>query len=190
MTHLKPLTDRQLEKLASKRRKRAIRKYFRFHGLEYLPDLDFKKAMSVQGNYYRVHYHLYDTPSRIAALLKYKKHEWIVVAFEKNKIVEMLWLNKGFNRMSVSLSISLDLLSSTALKNKYSSVIIFHNHPNPNPRIYSNIIPSKVDKESARVWANFFNLKRINLIEYICERGKPIGILKAHLRGFYLLKNF
>lgn len=184
VTHLKPLTEFQIKKLARKRRKRTTRKYFRYFTMEYLPNLDFKKSMSSIGNFYPVNYRLYDAPSIIASLLKYKKHEWIVVAFEKNKIVDKLWLNKGLDKYGVGLNIPLEIILNMALAGTYSSVIICHNHPNPNPRKYSNTLPSKKDKESAKEWGEYFNIQGVNLIEFVCERGKPYRYFKSYSEAF------
>lgn len=114
---------------------------------------------------------LFEFPSHASALLKYKKHEWIILAFEKNEIVDLIWLNKGSDRSGVSAYLSKEMIVDIANKDNYLSVLIFHNHPNSNPQYYDCSNPSNQDLESADEYGQTFNEQGINLIEFICERG-------------------
>jgi hypothetical protein len=158
--------------LGTKRRKRDIEGYFHIENTERSVNADFKKSLNPRGIFYRVDLPLYSTASTVAGLLKYKKHEWIVVAFEKGKQVGHLWVNKGHNNSSASIYLPLDEALDMAIRNGYTSVLMFHNHPNSNPGRYSCTQASKADMVSASHWASTLNPGGVNLAEYVCERGR------------------
>lgn len=170
--HLRPLNEVEIESLSIKKRKTHINKHFIFHEREYIANKDFKKKMQADGRFYQFNESLTNFPSIAASLLKYKKHEWIIIAFEKNKKVELCWMNKGLDRESVGLNISMNHLIETAKTHSYNSMIIFHNHPNQNPTRYDCTKPSKQDIKTATEWGDTLNKQGINLLEFICERGK------------------
>ncbi|MCX5634319.1 MAG: hypothetical protein NTW55_00550 [Planctomycetota bacterium] len=85
--HLRPLTDYQVRSLCTKRRKKNIEAYFHADNAEQSVNPDFKKSLNPRGVFYQVDLPLCSAASIVAGLLKYKKHEWIVVAFEKQKQV-------------------------------------------------------------------------------------------------------
>ena len=170
--HLRPLSGIEVESLGLKRREKQIRKYFTYNHHEYHPNADFKKRMKPNGSYYNINTSLIDFPSTSASLLKYKKHEWIILGFEKQKSVDLIWVNKGFDRESVSSHISAETIAQTAKKNSISSVLFFHNHPNINPNKFDCTKPSQQDFVSADHFSQILNGHGINLIEFVCERGK------------------
>ena len=172
VTHLRPLTKDELLELSFKKRGKKVREYFSFANHETTVDKTFKKRMNPNGKFYRAEQSLRHFPSTAAALLKYKKHEWIIVAFEKKRTIELFWLNKGFDRSSVSSFLSPEDMIQTAQGNGYSSILIFHNHPNSNPQYYSCTRPSDMDLESARESSIRLNDNGINLVEFVCERGR------------------
>ena len=53
------------------------------------------------GEFVDCDFHYREMPSRVASLLKFKKHEWIVVAFISSLLVRRLWWNKGPGRTQV-----------------------------------------------------------------------------------------
>jgi hypothetical protein len=83
ITHLRPLNAREVKIFANKRRDKMIYQYFNFNQHEYSVDKTFKKNMNPNGMFYEIDENLYSFPSIAAGLLKYKKHEWIIIAFEK-----------------------------------------------------------------------------------------------------------
>lgn len=170
--HLRPLKEKEISSLANKRRGKSIKKYFCFDKREYNPDYSFKKRMAPKGKFYEVQERLYEFPSTASALLKYKKHEWVIIAFEKEQKVNKVWVNKGIDHTQVSFFLSIDDVAEIALKDKCRSVFIFHNHPNGNPNEYNCTNPSNADIETAQKWSNHLNQKGINLLEFICERGR------------------
>lgn len=190
ITHLRPLTELEIWQLAEKRRNRQIREYFIFSQVEFLPNPEFKKNMKADGRYYVINEKLFELPSIIAALLKYKKHEWIVVAFEKNRTIDLIWLNKGEDNRSVSLIPSLGKLSYQAHKENYTSVLKFHNHPNSNPGLYDCTKPSEQDLRSARIFATAYNDYGVNLVEFVCERGRHYEYFLSPAHKFLPLNDF
>ena len=148
LTHLRPLTVVEIKTLAALRRKNQIRFYYTYGNNVVQPDKDFKKRMNSEGKFYRVDVTLSCFPSTVAALLKYKKHEWIIIGFEKDMKVDLMWLNKGFNRASVSSNLTLSNIIYTAKLKDYTSVLILHNHPNWNPNYYNFKKPSEQDLPS------------------------------------------
>jgi len=89
-THLRPLTEDEVKQLGTKRRGKQIRGYFSFAAVGFNVDKEFKKQMNPNGTFYRINEGLFEFPSIAAALLKYKKHEWIIIAFEKHKKIGLM----------------------------------------------------------------------------------------------------
>ena len=112
-------------------------------------------------------------PSRVAGLLKYKKHEWIVFAFIRNKRVTRLWWNKGPDGTRVRPFLQGRDLEKTIESLKPDALAILHNHPNPDPALYRLNKPSETDLNSAESLHCRLATHGITLLEFICERGVP-----------------
>ena len=188
--HLRPLTDHEVGSLGTKRRKRNIEAYFQLDTAERSVNSEFKKSLNPRGVFYRVDLPLYSAASTVAGLLKYKKHEWIVVAFEKEKQVRHLWVNKGHNNSSASIYLPLNEALDTAVNNGYSSVLMFHNHPNSDPNRYNCTQASKTDLDTASRWASTLNPRGISLAEYVCERGRHYRYCLSPSESFMPLTDF
>jgi len=106
LTHLRPLTFEEVMILGSKRRTKELKEYFSFKNYEVNVDMTFKKRMNPNGKFYQFNEVLYEFPSIAAGLLKYKKHEWSIIAFERETKIFLIWLNKGSDNSSVSTLIS------------------------------------------------------------------------------------
>lgn len=187
---LRPLTEQEMVTLGMKRRTRSINAYFHLENTEQNVNQDFKKSLNPRGLFYSVELPLYSAGSTVAALLKYKKHEWIVVAFEKEKHVNHLWVNKGQNNSSASIFLPVEEALTTAVRNGYSSVLVFHNHPNSNPGKYNCTQASKADIVSASHWASTLNAGGVNLVEYVCERGRHYRYFLSPSESFMPAKHF
>ncbi len=170
--HLDPLTEEEVKSLGNKRRDHQIRIYFSFDNREFKASSEFKKNMQADGSFYQIQENIFEFPSLAAALLKYKKHEWIIVAFERDKKVNLIWVNKGFNRTSVSLHLPIGQVAKIATEKMQNSIFIFHNHPNINPNYYDCRKPSEKDINSAKEFSSVLNNRGFNLLEFICERGR------------------
>lgn len=189
-THLQSLTESEIGKLAQKRRNDRIRNYFFFDNREYNADKKFKKNMRSDGRFYKIEERLFEFPAVAAGLLKYKKHEWIIIAFEKEKRVELIWLNKGKDNKSVSWFLSASEIVETAKQHSFSSVLVFHNHPNPSPRHYSCTQPSELDIETANQQGVTLNANDINLLEFVCEKGRHYEYFRSPSAEFFPISQF
>jgi len=185
LIHLRPLTQDEIKKVVDKRRNNKIREYYSYDKNEYSINKDFKKRMKPDGKLYQHNEKLFDFPSTASALLKYKKHEWIIIAFEKNKHITSFWVNKGFDRSSVSAQLSAEEIAELAKNDNYTSILIFHNHPNSNPNHYDCSNPSDQDIKSANIYASVLNKSGLNLIEFICERGSHHEYYLSPSNTFY-----
>ncbi len=190
LTHLRPLRPHEVVALAQKRRSASIRSYFSFTNYPVGVNVDFKKRMESTGRFYRVDEKVSSFPAIGAGLLKYKKHEWIILGFEKNRMVVMFWTNKGPDNTKVFSLLDFNTAVETAGRIGASTVLVLHNHPNPNPSRYAMHSPSNKDKESAQGLAHILNSRGINLVEFVCERGRPNEFYTAPADSFYPLPTF
>jgi hypothetical protein len=189
-THKHPLTEAEVMQLANKRRNKDISLYYFFNTAIIEVNKSFKSNLTATGKFYRVNETLYNFPSIAASLLKYKKHEWILVAFEKDKTVELIWLNKGFDKVSASLYLSFEEIAEHARNGKCSTILFFHNHPNSNPRVYNCTQPSETDMKSAKELSNILLKNGVNLKEFICERGSYYEYFSSYADNFMPLDNY
>jgi hypothetical protein len=111
-------------------------------------------------------------PAMAAALFKYKKHEWIIVAFLHGRQVSRLWINKGADNKSVGLPINPQLLLEECSRGGFSSVFFHHNHPNPSPRVLYMLFPSRQDAVFAEQYAAALVAGGVNVLQFVCERGR------------------
>jgi hypothetical protein len=190
VTHLRPLRRGEVEHLARRRRDQQVSRYFSFHTGEFSVDRQFKKRMKPKGAFYRISQDLSRFPSTAAALLKYKKHEWIIIAFEKDRHVDLIWANKGPDGSTVSPALSVPRMADVAKQQGYSSVLTFHNHPNPSPSHYDCTSASQQDLRSATLRAEVLNSQGVNLLAFVCERGKHYSYFRSAADRFVPLSDF
>jgi hypothetical protein len=188
--NLRPLNDTEVIKLAIKRRQKALVEYFKFNLHEVKVDKAFKKSMNGVGQFYKLHEDLCHFPSIASALLKYKKHEWVMIGFEKERMIDLVWINKGQNNQSVTMSLSPDELIHYIDRNNYSSILIFHNHPNSNPSRCTCHEPSPQDVSSAKHYAEIINLHGANLLEFVCERGRAYQYYESFAEVFFPVASY
>jgi hypothetical protein len=189
LTHLRPLAENEVSKLATKRRARQIGAHFTFRHSQVGVDPDLKKRMAPNGTSYHLNYPLEAFPSLAASLLKYKKHEWMILAFEKNKQIELVWENKGPDSTQVSLLTDSEFLFS-ALQRGFDSALIFHNHPSPDPRHFDSLVASEADKRFAAQYAELFNGAGLNFVMFVCERGRFLEFFRSCADEFLPLSDF
>jgi hypothetical protein len=166
----KPLKEEQIPKLALKRRNRKILLYFSPSVFGYSPTKDFKSGLKPDGRLYQIELDMPHVPSFVASLLKYKKHEWSVIAFIRNRKAEYLWTNKGPDRTQVQL-VSINSVLRTANENGCDVIMAFHNHPAHDPQHYSYRKPSSLDLEAAEKFSHILNAASISYLDHVCERG-------------------
>ena len=170
--HSRKLTTVQVADLAARRRSAKIKAYFRFHGAPVMADAAFKQKMPARGGWFNVDCPLEVWPATAAALFKYKKHEWIIVAFLHGRQVSRLWINKGADNKSVGLPINPQLLLEECSRGGFSSVFFHHNHPNPSPRVLYMLFPSRQDAVFAEQYAAALVAGGVNVLQFVCERGR------------------
>lgn len=190
LLHVRPLTDDEIRVLADRRRTTGINSYYGFDRKEHHVNAEFKKRMAADGRLYNMSEQLLEFPALAAGLLKYKKHEWIIVAFERNKVIDKMWVNKGRDRSQVHFGISLPSLQQMAANGGYHSVLVFHNHPNSNPSLYSTRQASDRDKQTAGELAMELRSAGVNLIEFVCERGTHHEYWRSVCDAFLPLEGF
>lgn len=173
LLHLRPLTPDEVQALARKWRSHDLSGYFSFAHQTRAVDSEFKRRMAASGRLYAVHEDLPAFPSIAASLLKYKKHEWIIIGFERSRSVVLMWMNKGCDNSAVEFLVSIEQIADIALSNGCSSVLMLHNHPNPDPSRYSASRPSEIDLSGSAERGEYLSRQGLNLIEYVCERGWP-----------------
>lgn len=171
--HRHPLTTQEMLTLARKRQRNRALSLFDFSTIQRAADPVEKKAMKSHGEFVRCDLRYRDAPARIAGLLKYKKHEWIVIAFINVFHVRHLWWNKGPDGTMVWSFLQEHSLRAAIKSLKPDSIAILHNHPNPDPSYYRMNIPSEADLRSAGFYDAEFSTHGISLLEFICERGVP-----------------
>jgi len=190
ITHLRPLNDEEINSIAIKRRNKDIQTYYAFSNNEIQANEKFKKNMKPDGKFYKMDESLYGFPSIAAALLKYKKHEWIILAFEKDQSIDLIWVNKGLDNASVAMSFPLQDTANFASDHNYISILMFHNHPNNDPRRYTYTSPSDADIVLAKKLSYILDWKSINLIEFVCERGRHYEYYRAIVDRFEPIKGY
>lgn len=171
--HRHPLDEQEILVLSKKRQRNQTLRKFDFSTSPRPADAAEKKAMKSQGEFVHCDLGYRDSPARIAGLLKYKKHEWIVIAFINSFHVRRLWWNKGPDGTNVRSFLGDHALNTAIRSLKPDSVTILHNHPNPAPARYRVNTPSEADLRSAAFYASEFSKHGISLLEFICERGVP-----------------
>ncbi len=169
--HLRPLSEDEVLELSRKRRRTEIRKYFTYFQGPAAVNKEFKTKMNQTGQLYSISDSLSEFPARAAGLIKGKKHEWVICGFEREKMIDLIWLNKGI-REQVSIQLEVNKIIQVATNGGYTSVLRFHNHPNSNPDRYDLLGPSDQDMISTRYYKDILNGAGLNFLDFVCERGR------------------
>ena len=184
LLHIRPLSEKEIKKLSTKRKRKYIRKNYNFSIKHATVNPSFKSAMNPKGALYRVNMPLNSFPAYVSLLLKGKKHEWIVFALEGNSTVKSFWANKGQDKNSVSFNKNIEKLISLCKKSDCYTIMCFHNHPNSNPNKYNCLLPSEQDIKTAKELAEIMNKRGVNLIEFVCERGQYLKYYESYSETF------
>lgn len=168
-----PLTDDEVEKLLQRRQWRKGLQQYKFSDRPIPANPKEKKRMRSKGEWVQFREDFRFVPARMAGFLKYKKHEWVVIVIVRSQRSEYLWWNKGDDNSSVSPLLSLESMISEARTLNADIIAVLHNHPNPNPSLYSCIHPSDQDLVSAKWYCKSLSQSGIGLLEFVCERGIP-----------------
>ena len=154
LTHRRPLSVQEIDRLSCKRKNKYISSQYTFREKTAIIDEDFKSSMKDSGKLYKTEHRLSAFPAYAANLLKDKKHEWIIIAIEGDSIIKCMWMNKGKDRMSADLTCDLDMIINLCKENECHTIMRFHNHPNRNPKRQTCFFASEQDKISAKYLSN------------------------------------
>jgi hypothetical protein len=168
-----PLNPEEILELARTKQWRHLLAVHAFSSIPVAADASKKKAMKASGQFVRCDLGFSQLPSSIAGLLKYKKHEWVVLVFVKDLHAEYLWWNKGQDGTSVSPHLRGGYLDNALRLHKPDMVVRLHNHPNPDPLKYRVNQPSSQDLTSAEYFSNLLSQQGIAFMDFVCERGVP-----------------
>ena len=188
--HLRGLSETEITHLAVKRRQKAINSYFAFSKVRLKMGSQGKKKFSVNGMLFPANISLEDFPSTIAALLKYKKHEWIVIGFECSRKIIYFWINKGENNKTVTPWMTIKQIVDTSINFGCSSVIRLHNHPNSDPQHATYLIASKQDMISGKNLGEALSGFGVNFLDFVCERGSFLQFYSSISQQFLPERTF
>lgn len=149
-----------------------IERYFQPSRFAYYPNPRFKSKLKADGRFYPVSLDVGQVPSYVANLLKYKKHEWAVLVFLKDRVAKLMWANKGVDRTQVSTLLPEYLMVQMAIENDCNVIMKFHNHPASQPHLYRYNAPSEQDRRWADVLSVALVNHAISCAMYVCERGR------------------
>lgn len=183
LLHRKPLNEKEILKLSQKRRKKYIRKNYTFTSTNVFVDKQFKSSLNPRGKWYNINEKLASFPSYVAALLKGKKHEWVILAIERDGVVLGFYANKGYDKASVSFNCDLEYIMKKCDENRCSTIMRFHNHPNDNPNYQTCLLASEQDKRSAQ-WCTEQVIHSYNWLDFVCERGNFIKFFEQYSPAF------
>lgn len=184
LTHRRALFLKEIKKLSTKRRKRYIVRHYTFREKNAAIDNKFKSSMKASGKLYKTEHQLSGFPAYIAHLLKWKKHEWVILAIEGDSIIKYMWMNKGLDNMSVNFNCELEMIIDLCKENKCNTIMRFHNHPNGNPNSQTCFLASEQDKISAKHLSEIVNQYGLNWLDFVCERGNYLKCFSNFSDGF------
>lgn len=160
------LTDDEINELANSQRFWDTYNYLGFTESQFEVNKEFKSALNKNGQLYNCNEPLNNFPSVASALLKGKKHEWIIFAFAKNKMVYSFYTNKGNDNQSVAPNLSSDYIKKIAMDGGADMVLEFHNHPN------AVLSASQQDITSANYFGEILTNNNLNFSAFVCGAGR------------------
>lgn len=185
-THQKSLNYDQITILSRRRARKYAKDKYVFRKAQIVPNAVFKSSLDVAGRWYSINEPLSTFPSLVAALLKGKHHEWVIIAIEKDGIVTKMWANKGFDNQSVSFNCDINEIIRMCKQNNSYSVLRFHNHPNSDPRHYTTLLASEQDRISAKSCSDIVCNAGFNWFDFVCAQGDYIMFFSRISEGFQI----
>jgi hypothetical protein len=114
---------------------------------------------------------------------KYKRHEWVFIAFMTDGVVDRFWVNKGPDNEGVSPFIGISDAAEICQKEGFNHVLVGHNHPS------GALAASKQD----RVFLEQFmdSLAQVNVsvehLVFVAGRWRNYGLsIGQHLRRLFI----
>lgn len=172
------LSDIELRELAIARRFWDTYNYLDFTETQFEVNKAFKSTLNKNGQLYNCNEQLKNFPSIASALLKGKKHEWVIFAFARNKIVFSFYTNKGNDNQSVAPNLSANYITKIANDNNADMILQFHNHPN------AVLSASQQDLTSANYFGKIFTSNKLNFLAFVSCAGR------FYQYGFWLTETF
>ncbi len=166
LTYSTDLSELEIIELSKSQRFWDIEQSLNFSNYLFTIDKNFKANMSKSGQFYKCSQKLIDFPSFAAALLKRKKHEWIIYGFGKDNTVFTFYTNKGIDNTSVSPNITVETMIEFAQTNSAQIILEFHNHPN------AVLSPSAQDLISTKNTGAKFIANNLSFLSFVCGRGE------------------
>lgn len=161
-----PLSDDQIEAVAKTRRNKKLCEVFTWDSVETAVDPSFKAEMDPEGAIHQFLCPMRLAPANVAALLKWKKHEWIVFVFCKEQEAKAVYFNKGPNNSVVWPHISTQQIMQLAKSVGADILLCLHNHPN------GVLWPSEADLTSATSLGEICCRNRIAFFDFVCAAGR------------------
>ena len=164
LTHTRPLTPKEVEQLGIYRRKSSINKYYSFITKSKKTSRKFRRTTNPDGKYYKMEIPLSELPAVAASLLQNKKYEWRLLAFEKDQMVDCIYINKG---EAHSVSINEDIVNIFKLCDEceYTTIFDVHNHPSGVLRA------SEADLKSCQSLSQAFDNLNMNFLGFIVSNN-------------------
>jgi hypothetical protein len=162
-----PLTEEEVQRLAIKKRLKAISTIFA-DDVHISINPDFKRKLKTDGEFIRIDEPLREWPSISAALLKGKKHEWVVFGFATDNRVHSIWVNKGNDNQSVAPTNPIGFFIQHAKVTGTSHVMRTHNHP------AGALAPSSQDLVSAKYCGQLFTAEGFHFFDFVAAQGEYI----------------
>lgn len=188
--HIRPLNSSEKLSLGKKRRKRQIKFYFSFNTKECPVDKELDSRINSFSNNHKINLNLREFPSISSALLKSKKHECVIIGFEKNKKIEFVRFGQDTNRSGLSRTLPFNKIAESAKKENMSSVLVFHNHSESHDTNKNYMEPSDQDLISANDLALTLDRNGVNLIEFMCYKRMYSEYFSSISDSFLPLKGF
>jgi len=163
----KPLNKEEIALLSKARKKQAEKSRLNFSTEHFEINPDYRQFLSSGGRWDEISVPYNKALAMAAELIRYKRHEWLILILASNTKCRFIWANKGNNNMSCYLSGTFDDIIEKAIQNGCGTIIDFHNHP-CTVDFQGALSPSDTDMNTAAKWAEKARAAGLN---YICAVG-------------------
>jgi hypothetical protein len=172
VTHQRPLTDKEILKLAQKRRNAHINSHFKITHQKMSVNPKFRACFTNNGRWDTFVLPFDEIMPCITETFRYKRHEWSIYALANENGSKLLWANKGNDNSSTYYKGSIPLLITLARNTGCNTVIHMHNHPHTQGRYWNLLRPSDQDITSYNYYREIFNDNGLNYIVGVCTQGE------------------
>ncbi len=179
-----PLSYEQVKRLAQKYAEEYINQRYVFEKEKQSIETDFRANLDPDGQWYKVHISMREFPAYVSALLKDKRHEWVVLGLERNGTIYEIWVNKGENNKSVSFKCEIDGAIWKCKAMKGTSIFRLHNHPNADPKHFTTLVASDQDLISAKSCSEIVCKEGLHWFDFVCAQGDFLEFYRAMAIGF------